>query len=259
MLSTFATTLTAGATLTAFMVASVSPSYAQAPPPPPPQVQVQATPPGVSGGVGANPGPAQGQILVNPPGGPPGTPTYQNYPQGYPQGYQQGYPQGYPAPAPGTYPPGYAPGYPQGYYPQSPYLQPRPRTPIRYEMKPLYNLIIAGSIVFGGAYLTTAGIAGYANALNCSGKTSCSGLYWPWYVPAIGPFIYFGVANSQDAALFSPLLILSGLAQCGGLAMLIAGAVVRRKVPVYADEPLHVTVAPYVSPTSAGLQALATF
>jgi len=78
-------------------------------------------------------------------------------------------------------------------------------------------------------------------------------------VPAIGPFIYFGVANSQDAALFSPLLILSGLAQCGGLAMLIAGAVVRRKVPVYADEPLHVTVAPYLTPTSAGLHALATF
>jgi hypothetical protein len=250
MQSTFAMTLTAGATLTAFLIASTAPSYAQAPP----AAQAQATPPGASVSVDANPGQVQGQILVNPPGGPPGAPTYQSYPQGYPQGY----PQAYPPPPPGAYPPGYAPTYPQGYYPPA-YLQPRQRTPIRYEMKPLYNLIIAGSIVLGASYLTTAGIAGYVNALNCSGKVSCSGLYWPWYVPVVGPFIYFGVANSQDAALFSPLLILSGLAQAGGLAMLIAGSVARHRVPVYADEPLRVTVAPYLTPTSAGLQALATF
>ncbi len=244
MQSTFAMTLTAGATLTSFLIASTAPSYAQAPP------AAQATAPGASVSVDANPGQVQGQILVNPPGGPPGAPTYQSYPQGYPQAY--------PPPPPGAYPPGYAPTYPQGYYPPA-YLQPRQRTPIRYEMKPLYNLIIAGSIVLGASYLTTAGIAGYVNALNCSGKVSCSGLYWPWYVPVVGPFIYFGVANSQDAALFSPLLILSGLAQAGGLAMLIAGSVARHRVPVYADEPLRVTVAPYLTPTSAGLQALATF
>lgn len=255
MLSKVATTLTAGSTLTAFLVASTAPVYAQGSAPTPPAAAVA-----VSGGTDAGQVQVQGQLGVNPPAA---APTYpqaypQNYPQGYPQAYPQGYPQGY-VPPPGTYPPGYAPAYPPG-YPGAPppYLGPRQRVPIRYEMKPLYSLIIAGSVMFGGVYLTTAGVTGYINALSCQGKTTCSGTYWPLYIPALGPFIYFGAANSQDTTIFSPLLVLSGLAQCAGLAMLIAGAVVRHRVPVYAEEP-RLSVAPYFTPTSAGLSALARF
>lgn len=249
MLSKVATTLTAGATLTAFLAASAAPVYAQAAAPTPPAVVVSG---------GADAGQVQGQIVVNPPAAAP-APTYpQNYPQGYPQAYPQGYPQGY-VPPPGAYPPGYAPAYPPGYpVAPPPYQGQRPRVPIRYEMRPMYSLVIAGSVMFGGVYLTTAGVTGYINALSCQGKTTCSGTYWPLYIPALGPFIYFGAANSQDSTIFSPLLVLSGLAQCAGLAMLIAGAVVRHRVPVYAEEP-RLSVAPYFSPTSAGLSALARF
>lgn len=250
MLSTFATSLPASATLTAFLVAAAGPAFAQSP-------QSSAT---VTVTGGADSGQVQGQVFVPPPS----TPAPPAYPQQYPQQYPQGYPQGY-APPPGAYPPGYAPTYPQGYPPgyqggPPPELGQRPpRIPIRYENKPLYSLIIAGSVVFGGVYLTTAGVTGYINALECQGKTTCSGTYWPLYIPAIGPFIYFGAANSSDTTIFSPLLVLSGLAQCAGLAMLIAGAVVRHRVPIYAEEPPRLTVAPYFTPTSAGLQAVTRF
>jgi hypothetical protein len=231
--------ITAGATATALVLAAAAPSYAD-----------------VNVGVGLNAGQGgvqvQGQLQIGSPPPPPPppaeAPVYQGYPQQpYPQAYPQPYPPGYPPP--GAYPPGYYQGYP--------YMQ--PRGPVRYEMRPRTGLIIAGSIMLGAAYLTTAGVTGYVNAVACNGTSSCSGVYWPLYVPLVGPFIYFGVGDRSASLYAGPALVLSGLAQIGGLAMIIAGAVARHRVPVYADGT-RVSVSPYVLPTGGGgLAAIGRF
>lgn len=183
------------------------------------------------------------------------------------------------APAPGTYPPGavqpypqpgqptYAPPYqpqPQPGYPYAtpyPYGAPMPKPqPVLkgYEVKrPHWPLLGAGIGVLGGSYLFTAGITGIIQASDCainSTRTSCttSGTYWPMYIPVVGPFIEMGYLSgtSSYAFLAYPALIFTGLVQATGMALIIAGGIVPRKVPVY-DEP-RISIAPYTLPTGGG-------
>jgi hypothetical protein len=252
MYSPLAKTLVAGATLTAFLGAAATPGYAQVPAPAP------------ASAVATGPMVFQGPVQVVPAGPPPGlAPGSPGYPSGSPSAYS---PPGYPAPAPAAYPPGYAPAYPPGYAPAYPYpVAPPPygqlrlRTPVRYESRPMYGLIIAGAVTFGAAYLMTAGITGYINAIDCSHASPCRTVYWPLYIPVAGPIVYMGVGDKTAAAIVSPVLVISSLAQLGGLAMLVAGAIVRKKVPVYAEDAPRLTVAPYFSPSGSGLQALGSF
>jgi hypothetical protein len=133
------------------------------------------------------------------------------------------------------------------------------RVPIRYEMRARTGLIIAGAVMLGGAWLMTAGVGAFANSLSCSGTTSCSGVYWPLYVPLVGPFMELGLADKYTALDFSPALVLSGLAQLAGLSLIIAGAVAKHRVPVYASAPSRLTVSPYFTPMSSGLVAVGSF
>ncbi len=235
MMSPLATTLTASATLTAFLAAAAMPCYAD------------GEVPG---------GPAGSMVFQGPVQVIPATPQ-QAAPPSYPAPAYPQYPQGYQAPPPGMYP-GYAPTpYPQ--LAPAPYLIPRERTPIRFESRPRYGLIVAGAVTFGSSYLMTAGITGYINAIDCGNGSHCSGTYWPLYVPVVGPFLYLGMGDKDIRTFASPVFVLSGLAQLGGLAMLIAGAVARKKVPVYAEDSGRLSVAPYLSPTNAGIQAMGRF
>ncbi len=154
-------------------------------------------------------------------------------------------PAGYPAPPAGyaAPPPGYAvpaggyyiPAGPQAYYaPPGAYAPPpiitdwepgqaipkgyHPSTRIRK------GLVIGGAVTFGVVYLLTA-LAGAVTSdvgdvtcgSGCSGGTRSAKLL---LIPVGGPFALVGATGSATADFF---LVLDGVAQAGGLAMLIAG------------------------------------
>lgn len=187
-----------------------------------------------------------------------GTPGCAPAPGAYPPGAVQPYPQpGQPTYAPPYQPP--PPGYP--YATPYPYGAPVPKPqPVLkgYEVKrPHWPLLGAGIGVLGGSYLLTAGITGAIQATDCavnSTRTSCttSGTYWPMYIPVVGPFIEMGYLSgtSSYAVLAYPALIFTGLVQTAGMALIIAGGIVPRKVAIY-DEP-RVSIAPYSLPNGGG-------
>lgn len=89
---------------------------------------------------------------------------------------------------------------PQGYH---------PTTQIRT------GLVIGGAVTFGSVWLLNALVASVGIDLN-------QGQAWPLYIPILGPFIAMGTFRSLQAvdAFF---LVLDGIVQAGGVAMLIAG------------------------------------
>ncbi|MDI3290442.1 hypothetical protein [Polyangium sp. 15x6] len=222
---------------------------AQAPPPPPP--------PAGSPDTSAPPPPPPGYAPAAPPGyaPPPG------YPQGYPPpGYAPppGYPQGYP-------PPGYAP--PPGYGPNSyGYGQPGAPLPatLAYEegdpIPPGYRvdsrirkgLVIGGAVTFGVPWFFSAMIASIGDSVSRSSEL------WPLYIPAVGPFVAMGTLDSEGAGTF--WLAVDGLAQTGGIAMLIAGLVAQEKRLVRSElDAASVTVVPLrFGPHGAGLGLVGT-
>jgi hypothetical protein len=186
---------------------------------------------------------------------PPGYPAPQPYP---------GYPPPYGAYPPGYLPPGYyaPPGFPY-YYPQVQALLP-PATlayedgqsvPSGYRVRsrPHRALVIAGSVIFGSTYLTSVLTAG---AVLAGGVDSGKPLA-PLFAPGIGPFIAIGTVGGGAGV---PLLVLDGLAQLGGLAMLISGVAIEerflQRVAGGHASPLEVFAHPdlVVGPRSAALR-----
>ncbi|HRI54466.1 MAG TPA: hypothetical protein PLW65_30210 [Pseudomonadota bacterium] len=187
----------------------------------------------------------------------------QPYPeQGYPQ------PQGYPAPPaqPGCPAPPAQPGYPA---PPAPGTQPTyvqlSRTPLRYESRPRRNLIIGGGLTLGLSYTITAILASsYTDSLyaydentrrnsitSTGGSFGATSTLWPLYIPVLGPWIQMGYLYGNGSQLGSTLLAIDGLVQAGGLAILIAGAVSRTRVAVYARNSL--TVSPLTVSSGSGV------
>lgn len=198
--------------------------------------------------------PAPGQPAYQAPPQYPAYPQQQGYPQGYPQ--QPGYPQGYPQPYPqqGYYP---APGQPYPTYPPG-YVPPAPPTPIRYEMRPRYGLIIGGAVVLGVSWSMTA-LAGALVSDYCSSSIGCSDAVWPLYLPVLGPWVQMGYLHGAGTNTGRVMLAFDGLVQAGGLAMLIAGAVAKKRVGVYALGPVKMQLSPYGASGGGGLYALGTF
>lgn len=190
----------------------------------------------------------------------PGQP-YQPQPyqaQPYPgQPYQ---PQPYPAqPYPGQpYQP--QPYQPQPYYPAQPYPGSQPtyvqpsRTPVRYVNRPRLGLVVGGAVTLGVAWsLTALAAASYSgslysydeysntNSINSSGNSfGYASELWPLYIPVLGPWIEMGFLHGSGSQLGGALLAFDGLVQAGGLAMIIAGAVTRTKVAIYAKNNLQI-------------------
>lgn len=192
---------------------------------------------------------------------PPGSPPPQGYPQGYPP--PQGYPQGYPPPQ--GYPQGYSPYpyYPYPYYPYPyPYPsstaapKPRPREmpydpgkpiPEGYHLETRANrkLIGAGAGVLGGAWIFSVVLASVIIDQNSGNDLG----YGPLFAPVLGPFIALGTSTldwDQDGYV-GAFLVLDGLAQVGGAAMLIAGLV--RDVKLLVRDPDK----PAATPAATGL------
>jgi hypothetical protein len=85
-------------------------------------------------------------------------------------------------------------------------------------------LIIAGAATFGSVY-----------ALNVLGA-SAGGDNAALFVPVLGPFIEIGHLNAGPlSGLAGVFLVLDGLAQAGGVAMLIGGIASTKQVLVRRD------------------------
>jgi hypothetical protein len=142
---------------------------------------------------------------------------------------------------PTTAPPPPPPQHPYGYFqgPAMPaYLVPPPPgspTGFHYELRPRYGLVIGGSITFGVFWMTSVSIGiGFSD--------------YALVVPVIGPFLDIHPGNDGITNMY---LMLDGLAQTAGMAMLLAGALTRKKVLVRDGFT--------VLPTHNGLVAMGTF
>ena len=193
--------------------------------------------------------------------------------------------EGQPPPDAGP-PPGYGPPRrppPPGYGPPDPYNYGVPYgTPPVYDpddweegdpIPPGYRedtrirkgLVIGGSVTLGSLWVISIifGAAGASIEQTDEDLNGDTNGITPedWYVlmvPVAGPFI--GIATLEPEGAGTAFLILDGVAQAGGLAMLIAGLAARetyiRPVP-YGE--IDVRVAPVVAPGFAGMGLNGTF
>lgn len=86
------------------------------------------------------------------------------------------------------------------------------------------GLIGGGAGLFGAFYLISALVASVATDV-CNGGRNCSNTLWPLWIPVAGPFIALGTAAGSASGGF--VLVLDGLAQAGGVVMIIVGAMGR--------------------------------
>jgi hypothetical protein len=97
------------------------------------------------------------------------------------------------------------------------------------------GLVVAGSVLFGSVYLTTllAAPLGNVGEASCAGGV-CSAVSRPaklLILPVAGPFTLLG-ATDETGAVF---LVLDGVLQAGGVAMLAAGLAVPKTMLVQSD------------------------
>jgi glutamate mutase epsilon subunit len=83
----------------------------------------------------------------------------------------------------------------------------------------------------------------------------------PLFVPVVGPFIAIGTLEAEG--LGTALLMLDGIGQVGGLAMLIAGVAAKKSVFVrdfsVAGHEITVEAQPLVGTKGAGMGLTGTF
>lgn len=121
------------------------------------------------------------------------------------------------------------------------------------------GLVIGGAITFGTLYIISA----------ISGAALMSMAEDPFYtttysqedaamllIPVAGPFV--AQATLDPTAAGHVFLILDGVGQAGGLAMLIVGLAAKKEVLVRQDQA-SVTVAPMLGAGRTGLAATGTF
>lgn len=152
---------------------------------------------------------------------------------------------GAPAPPPPGFEPQIAPQPmpPQGYYVPQSVAASGPRRITDWEegepIPPGYHpvtrvrkgLIIGGAVTFGVVYLSNV-LAAVIHSDACK-SLSCTGGSWnALYAPIVGPFIQMGYTSSATGNFF---LVLDGLVQAGGVAMLIAGIAAPKTVLVRND------------------------
>lgn len=102
-------------------------------------------------------------------------------------------------------------------------MQPPPALPVRYESKPNLALIISGSAVLGFGYILDifgTVVTGHQPAWECA-------------VPIAGPYLQVSDTFSRDwKDLARGFYVTDALFQTAGVALVIIGVSVWRKVPV---------------------------
>jgi hypothetical protein len=123
-------------------------------------------------------------------------------------------------------------------------------------MRPRIGLAAAGGSIFGGVYLMTVLFTSTFDNLCSSSSTSQCNRHWPMYIPVIGPFIDIPNIINYTSPGMVPLVVLDGLAQAAGIAMLIGGLATKKRVPVYAEQ---VSFMPMATPGGGGIAAMGRF
>lgn len=192
-----------------FLCAAPPGAWAQdpgAPPPPPPGFEPQG---GATGApLGSRPPPPAG--YVPPPAGYAPPPDAAGPPAGYPA--LPGAPPKTWRDMPQELPYSEGDPVPYGYHPD---------TQIRK------GLVIGGAVTLGSLYLLSASIASVADDVSTTDE------FTPLYFPVVGPFITIGTADAEGSGTF--ILLVDGVGQSAGLAMLIAGLASPRSVLVRND------------------------
>lgn len=105
------------------------------------------------------------------------------------------------------------------------------------------GLVMGGAVTLGSLYLLTALTAA---ALNDTNRDGSAGVL---YVPVAGPFLHMKDASSDTAKL---VLVVDGLAQAAGAAMLVVGLASPRTFAVRNDAA-KVVITPILGPGRAGV------
>jgi hypothetical protein len=142
--------------------------------------------------------------------------------------------------------------------------------PVRYEKKPNRGLMAGGAVLFSLAYapaMITGTLFVIAGGNGCSSYTIGNGpLVWDCpkgnaqiasgllIVPFAGPFM--AALAYRDPSWSIPWALVDGVAQVGGLTMMIWAGKHPRAVPVYREA---FQLVPLVGPHTRGLQAIGHF
>jgi hypothetical protein len=105
------------------------------------------------------------------------------------------------------------------------------------------GLVIGGAVTLGSLYLLTALTAAALHDTNREGNPGVL------YVPVAGPFLHLKDASSDTAKL---VLVVDGLAQAAGAAMLVVGLTAPRTFAVRNDAAT-IAITPVIGPGRAGV------
>ncbi len=147
---------------------------------------------------------------------------------------------------------------PRGHYRSQEWQEGDPIPPgARVVKKPKLGLIIGGAVLLGVTWISDWVIS-FAACDRCS-PNDALGL-----IPVLGPFIQLavGLGEPNNVAFYiaTPFLILDGLAQAGGLAMIIIGVLKGKSVLVYDSPDVQGMILPTVMPGGGmGLSAIGHF
>ena len=154
-----------------------------------------------------------------------------------PPGYGQPPPPGYGQPPPPGY---YPPGGGTAYYPSNPPppADPRPVTMEYDEDQPIpqgyhlrtkvrAGLVGGGAGVLGGLWIVSVFVGIFGNLGNAI--TDSKEKWTPMYVPLVGPFITIGTASNDLSGGGTAALVLDGVGQVGGAAMIVLGIALPKK------------------------------
>lgn len=120
-----------------------------------------------------------------------------------------------------------------------PYEEGQPVPPgYRLEERAHRGLVIAGAATLGGLWLLSVLVASAVDSLNRGYTGDSTSVAWPLYIPVFGPFIGLGVFDGRSNS-GTLILVIDGLGQAGGAAMLIGGALTKQKrlVRTAEDKP----------------------
>jgi hypothetical protein len=113
------------------------------------------------------------------------------------------------------------------------------------------GLVIGGAVTFGVVYLFSVLTGVLIDSANEVVGNESSG-YEPMYIPLAGPFVTMGTASDDLSSGGVALLAILGVAQVGGVGMLVAGLAVP-KTELVRNDVSSIQVRPMVGQGTTGL------
>jgi len=116
------------------------------------------------------------------------------------------------------------------------------------------GLVVGGAVTFGVLYLISVMGAAIVHDVNngVGGTDNADALF----IPGVGPFVQMTKTSSASGNVFNAI---DGIAQCGGIAMLLVGLTSPRNVLVRNDLGATILPAPYLSASGGGIGLVGRF